>query len=142
MIKKKIKYVDLDGNQVEEECYFNLSETEAIEWEYSKEGGMSSLLKKISEEADSAKIIGFMKELILKTYGKRSDDGKSFVKTKKLRKSFKNSLAFNALFMELGTDADKAAEFANGVLPKHIVDKIEKGSPQTPQKQIRKRPAK
>ena len=47
MLKKTIKYTDYDGNEREEDFYFNLSKAEVTEMELSKEGGMSEYIKKI-----------------------------------------------------------------------------------------------
>ena len=60
--------------------------------------------------------------LILKSYGEKSLDGKSFIKVdsegRPLSIAFSQTAAYDALFMELATDADKAAAFVNGILPK------------------------
>lgn len=126
MIAKTIKFTDLDGEQREETHYFNLTETELLEWEFSKNGGMSELLKKIAQEQDTNKIVGFIQDIILKAYGEKAADGKHFNKSKKIRKKFKNSLAYNALFMELATDATKAADFVNGIIPTKISAEAQK----------------
>lgn len=138
MIEKTINYVGFDGEEHTETHYFNISETEAIEWEFSKEGGMSNLLRKVAEEKDQKKIIEFMQELILRAYGERSEDGKSFLKSKKRSKAFKQTLAYNALFMELATDDVKAAEFANGILPRKLVEEAEKVNKPTPKASVKK----
>ncbi len=120
MIKKTVEYEDFNGNECKEDLYFNLTETELIEMEVNEDSSLSDQLKVIVADKDASKIIGFVKELILNSYGVKSEDGKRFVKSDEIRADFKDSLAFNAVFMELAVDADKAAAFVNGLLPKKI----------------------
>jgi len=71
------------------------------------------------------KIIGFFKDLVLLSYGKKSDDGKRFVKSKEISKEFSETPAYSDLFMELASDAEKAAEFVNGLIPKDLAKEVE-----------------
>lgn len=122
MYKKTIEFEDFDGNLCKEDKLFHLSETELAEMELSTDGGMVKLLEKIVNEKDNSKIIEYFKMLILKSYGEKSFDGKSFIKFDSeghpLSIAFSQTAAYDALFMELATDADKAAAFVNGILPK------------------------
>ena len=122
MYKKTIEFEVFDGNACKEDKFFHLSETELAEMELSTDGGMVKLLEKIVNEKDNSKIIEYFKMLILKSYGEKSLDGKSFIKVdsegRPLSIAFSQTAAYDALFMELATDADKAAAFVNGILPK------------------------
>ena len=57
------------------------------------------------------------KQIILKAYGEKSEDGKRFVKNEKLSEGFAQTEAFSELFVELALNEDKAAEFVKGILP-------------------------
>lgn len=122
MYKKTIEFEDFDGNLCKEDKFFHLSETELAEMELSTDGGMVKLLEKIVNEKDNSKIVEYFKMLILKSYGEKSLDGKSFIKVDSeghpLSIAFSQTAAYDALFMELATNADKAAAFVNGILPK------------------------
>ena len=118
MLKKTITYTDYDGNQRTEDFYFNLTEAEITEMEYSAEGGLSAKLQRIIQSKDQPSIIKTFKELILAAYGKKSDDGRRFIKNSETTEEFKSMEAYSILFMELATDADKAANFVNEILPK------------------------
>lgn len=118
MLKKTITYTDYDGNQRTEDFYFNLTEAEITEMEYSAEGGLSAKLQRIIQSKDQPSIIKTFKELILAAYGKKSDDGRRFIKNNETAEEFKSMEAYSILFMELATDADKAASFVNEILPK------------------------
>ena len=58
------------------------------------------------------------KDLVLKSYGEKSADGKRFIKTPEISEAFSQTEAYSVLFMELATDADAAAAFVNGIIPK------------------------
>lgn len=117
MLKKTITYVDFDGNERTEDFYFNLTKAEVTEMEMSVEGGLGKSLEKIVAEKDSKRIIETFKDLILRSYGEKSPDGKRFVKNQELRDAFAQTEAYSELFMELATKADMAAAFVNGIVP-------------------------
>jgi hypothetical protein len=51
------------------------------------------------------------------SYGKKSMDGKRFIKNATMREEFESSEAYSTLFMELVTVTDSAIEFMNGIIP-------------------------
>lgn len=117
MIKKTIKYQDYEGVEREEDFYFNLTKAEIAEWEMSVTGGFAKQVQKIISEGDASKLIPIFKEMILKSYGVKSPDGKRFIKSEELATEFSQTEAYSELFMSLATDADAAAEFVNGITP-------------------------
>lgn len=126
MLKKTITYTDFNDEQVSEDHFFHLSKAELVELELSHEGGLSESLKKIIEAQDGKAIVAEFKNIILSAYGKRSEDGRRFIKNQQLRDEFESSEAYSTLFMELVLDADKAAEFVNGIIPKGLADETVK----------------
>lgn len=119
MLKKTIKYTDYEGNERTEDFYFNLTKAELTEMELSTEGGLTTYIEKIVATQDSKKIIAIFKELILKSYGEKSLDGRRFIKNAELVDSFAQTEAYSELFMELAMNADAAAAFINGIIPAH-----------------------
>lgn len=117
MLKKTMKYIDYDGNEREEDFYFNLSKGELAEMELSLNGGLEGMINRIIQEKDNKKIVATFKDLILRSYGKKSDDGKRFIKSPELTEEFTQTEAYSDLFIELASDADAAAAFVNGILP-------------------------
>lgn len=117
MLKKKIKYTDYNGVEREETFYFNLNKAEVAEMELEVKGGLSAVIERIVETEDRPKLISIFKNLILKAYGVKSDDGKRFIKTQELRDEFEQSEAYAELFMELASNADAASDFINGIVP-------------------------
>lgn len=117
MLTKVIEYEDYNGILRKEAFNFNLSKAEIVEMELGTTGGLSAMVTKIVETDDRPSIIKIFKDLILKSYGVKSDDGKRFIKSDELSKEFSQTEAYTNLFMELGSDSKKAAEFVNGIVP-------------------------
>ena len=117
MFTKKITYTDYRGLKRTEEFCFNLNKAELAEMELSTVGGMHDMLKKIVETEDMPQIIKIFKQLLLKSYGIISDDGKRFIKNDVLSEAFSQTEAYSELFMELASNPDAAAAFVNGVIP-------------------------
>ena len=118
MIKKTITYNDYNGNSRTEDFYFNLTPAEIAQMQYSAEGGYKEKLERIVQMKDGAQIMKAFVDLINKAYGKKSDDGRRFIKSQEILEEFVSTEAYSILFMELATDAKKAAEFVNGLMPK------------------------
>ena len=127
MISETIKYNDYDGNEREETFWFNLSKAECMEMELSADGGMEKLINKIISEQDNKKMVDIFKEIILRSYGEKSVDGKYFRKSPEISANFASTEAYSELFMRLATDADYASKFINGILPE-MPKSIEKTS--------------
>lgn len=124
MFKKTVKYTDYNGVEREEDFYFDLNSAEITEMELSQEGGMSNLIKKITDAKDMPSLIKLFKELILKSYGEKTPDGRFFVKDEETSKRFQFSPAYSIIFMELATDENKATEFINSIIPQEAISKV------------------
>lgn len=129
MLKKEITYTDYNGNERTETHYFNLSKAEMLDMELFTEGGYVNMLERVIKENDQIAIIKIFKELVMKSYGKKSEDGRRFVKSQELLDEFMQSEAFSEFYMELATDSNAAAEFANGIMPADLRDQVEKVAP-------------
>lgn len=117
MLKKTITYTDYNGVERTEDHYFNLSKAEIMEMEMGTTGGLAEMIKKIVAAQDAPAIIKIFKDLVLKAYGEKSADGRRFIKSQELSEAFSQTEAYSQLFMELATDAEKGAEFVNGIVP-------------------------
>lgn len=117
MLKRQVTYTDFNDEQQTEELSFHLSKAELIEMELSMEGGVQKHLETIIATDDGKAIMEAFKEIILRSYGVRSPDGKRFIKNDQIREEFLSSEAYSELFMSLVTDPAAAADFVNGILP-------------------------
>ena len=127
MLKKTITYHDYNDVERTEDFYFNLSKAEIMEMEMGTTGGLAEMINKIVQTQDAPAIIKVFKDLILKAYGERSADGKRFEKKNgALAEAFAETEAYSQLFMELATDADAAARFVNGIIPRDMQQDMQK----------------
>ena len=123
MLKKTITYEDFNGDTRTETFYFNLTKTELATLEYSKGGGLSEWIKRAVEAKDGKTILATFEEIVKATYGIKSPDGKTFQKSEAIFNEFKGTNAYDQLYMELVTDADKAADFIIQCMPKELQGK-------------------
>ena len=121
MIKKTVTYKDFDGNERTEDFYFHLTEQELTEWELSVDGGLSGVLTRIINSNDNKKIIEIFKDLLIRSYGVKTPDGRGFIKNEEVLNDFKYTQAFSDIYMELATNDKAAADFVNGVIPESLV---------------------
>lgn len=117
MVKKTFKYVDFFGNDREDVCYFGLTKTEIMEYNYSRSGGLEKVLTNIVEAQDEVKLMKEFKAIILLAYGEKSEDGKRFMKSKEISHAFTETVPYDMLMQELLSDEKKAIDFVNGIMP-------------------------
>ncbi len=117
MIMKEITYKDYNGVERTEKFYFNLTEAEVTELELSAEGGFVEMINRIVAAQNGRQIIDTFKEVIRKSYGEKSPDGRRFIKNQEVWDKFAQTEAYSKLFMELAMNHDAASEFINGITP-------------------------
>lgn len=127
MLKRTIKYEDYDGNTREEDHYFHMNKSEIIKWlTTSGDYTLDKVLLRLRTERNGKKIMEIFEDLLHRSYGKKSLDGRRFEKNEEIWKDFYETEAYSVLFTELVTDGRKAAEFINKIIPKNMADDIEK----------------
>lgn len=119
MLKKTMTYKDFNGNDVTDDFYFNLTKAEILEIEMDtdKAIGLEATILALQEEKDSRKIMELFKNIIRKSIGKKSADGKRFIKNDQIADEFMETEAYSDLLMEFITDSQKGAEFFNAIIP-------------------------
>lgn len=116
MIKKTVSYQDWDGEPITEDLYFHLTKAEMLDLNKKYNGALDKYLRRALEKQQYVKLGVFFKDLILKSYGVKSTDGKRFEKSDEDAKAFYQSLAFDTLFEELLASGDAATAFVDGVM--------------------------
>lgn len=129
MYAKKIMSTNYNtGEQKERTYYFNLTKAELMEMELGKEGGLQEYIKKIVETEKTPELVKLFKELILMSYGEKSEDGMRFMKRAadghRLSDDFEQTDAYSELFTELATNAESATAFVNGILPAQLQQQV------------------
>lgn len=117
MYVKEVTYTDYSGTQRTEKFYFNLSQAELMDLEYSIDGGFYAASVKAQENKDAKKMYELYKTLILKSYGQRSEDGRRFIKSEAAAIEFTQTEAYSQIFMELLTDENTISEFIKAAVP-------------------------
>lgn len=126
MIKIKLSYKDFDDNPREEEHWFHLSEAEVVEWYMTHEGDdFVDYIKRIIAAEDKKKLIGLFREIVVRSIGRRSIDGRRFEKSEEITAEFTQTNAYSEMFMRLAQDTEFAIKFVNGVIPKDLLERAE-----------------
>ena len=136
MLKKTITYVDYNGNQRTEDFYFHLTQTKLVEVAMDLPDGLLDAFDEtqgVTEEAALSVLnklgkkgtFQFLKDLVMKAYGVKSDDGRGFIQNENLSLEFSYTPAFDAIMVEFMSDDLAASNFVNGVIPAKVSDKVE-----------------
>lgn len=134
MYKRTFTYKDYDGNERTEDHYFNLTEAEIIKWlTTTGDYTLDKKLERLNQEGNGKETMKIFEELIVMSYGIKSLDGRRFDKSEEAKKNFIETEAYNQLFVELATDARKAAEFVNAIIPREMADSIAKALKDNPE---------
>jgi len=124
MLKQTITFTDYNDEPRTIEEYFHINEAELIDMQANSEGGIQADLEKAIKSNDIGQVLGFIKMLVHKSYGKKSLDGIHFDKSEELTNSFINSAYYSDFLLGLIEDnGDKGIEFIKGVLPKKLMDR-------------------
>lgn len=129
MYVKDIVYTDYNGVERTERAMFNLSQAEIVEYAYSVDGGLYNYVNRLITTKNIPKLMAMFKEIIFKSYGEKSPDGRRFVKSEELSRSFMETEAYSNFYMELAKNPDSVMEFLNGIIPvKMTQEEIEKAT--------------
>lgn len=133
MVKKTVTYEDFNGVERTEDAYFNLTELEVMELATELPDEMLESLGKNPNKENAAKavstlgtkgIIEFIKKLMLKSYGVKGEDGRTFIKNEKVREEFQYGGAFSSIAVELMTDDKAASDFVNQIISAKLAAKL------------------
>ena len=124
MYNKTVTYKDYKGNTRTEDFYFNLNKAELVELELSTKGGLTVTMDRIIAAQDNPTLFKIFKDLVSKSYGVLSDDGRKFIKNQEVLDDFMQTEAYSIIFSELATNAEAAAEFFNNVIPQNLAKEL------------------
>lgn len=129
MLKKEIKYTNFDEMECVETAYFNLNKLEMAKLyqseEFKKYGYLLEKGKKDEyAELNLSSIIEIIELFIAKSYGKKSDDGKRFIKNEQLLTEFKETDAYIKFIEELLTNPESVNEFITCIFPAKVMEEL------------------
>ena len=122
MTYETITYEDYNGVTKTRKFYFNINKSELIKLETMTPGGIATALDEAVKAKDAVKLMQFFEKIIAMAYGEKSEDGERFIKSPELSDAFMQTEAYNKLFTELVTNAEKASKFINSIFPKDLVE--------------------
>lgn len=129
MIKQTITYDDFNGEEVTEDFYFNLTKLEIMEMEIAHKDGLSSHVEKLTKTENGTEVYHLFKDIILASYGKKSEDGRKFSKKDENGRPYRDELeespALGELIFGFLKNADASAEFVRGILPSKLLAEVE-----------------
>lgn len=125
MYKKTITYTDYNGNERTEEFRFHLRKSDIIDW-LTTEGDytLDEVLRRLVEKRNGKQVMKTIEDLIYRSYGEISLDGRQFTRTKEVKDKFMETEAYSVFFTELITNADAAVEFVKGIIPSDMAEQV------------------
>lgn len=117
MLIKTFEYTDYNGDKQVETLYFNLNKAEIAAMQVRMDGKFIDHLKDLVEGNKIEALFGFFRDLVLDSYGEKSEDGKRFHKSPEMRQEFEESIPFSELIVELMESTEKVKTFTRGILP-------------------------
>lgn len=125
MLTKTITYTDFNDNERTEDFYFHLSEREIMNLHTRYDGGLDGAIEAMVQANDIHELLAILQEIILMSYGVKSADGKSFIKSDEVKQQFEYSAAFSELYLELLSDEQNAVDFIKNLLPTKAQKRID-----------------
>lgn len=116
MFKETIKYTDFNGEEREEDFYFNLTRAEYVRLDTRYQEGLQGIIDKIIKSKNRKDIWDMFELLIGASYGIKSDDGRRFMKSDEITRSFTETEAYSELIDLFSRDADAASRFVNNLI--------------------------
>jgi len=133
VIKQTITYTDYHDQEQTEDFYFNLTKLEVLEMEIDFEGGLTAYIEKLTQTTAGAEAYHLFKDILLKSYGVKAADGKTFQKSEEIRRQFEESPAMAELIFSFLQNGVDAAAFVRGLLPTKMIEEAEAEAAKNPQ---------
>ena len=135
MISKTITYEDFDGNQVTEQAYFHINETEIAEL-YSNFGEIGAMINQSMIEKNPSYFINAIRNLVRIAYGQKLPDGR-FIKFdgegRRLGDYFIGTEAFAELINGLSSEGSNIQEFMMGMFSNSIRKRLSEAITKNPE---------
>ena len=126
MLKMPITYTNFNDVVKTQDFHFHMSVADLTDLGFATGGTtFSELVRRMTSDGDTGAIMAAFKEVILRSIGRRSDDGEMFYKNERIQEDFVACGAYEALFLKLLTDTTEIVKFINGIMPKDMQENPE-----------------
>ena len=126
MIKKTITYESYNGETITEDLYFNLTKLELLKEDIEQNGNFQENVERLTKENNVKEVYNIFKNIVLKAYGVKSEDGKRFIKNEGLRQDLQSSPALSELILSFLENPEEGAKFIEEILPSKLVEEAKK----------------
>jgi hypothetical protein len=121
VITKVLTFEGYDGKQYAEEYCFHMTKAALAEMKsYLEETGLDEYLAKISASSKASEVLPHFKDIIRKSIGRMSEDGRRFIQGDEIWNEFTQTPAYDEFFIWLLENPTEAAQFFMGILPKDM----------------------
>lgn len=127
MFSKDVKYTDFNGKEQTEKLHFHMMVPEFADLEFNptfQGATLSEWVRDGMTSGNMVKIYTIFKLLIVNSYGRRSEDGATFMKREVWTDQFLNSMAYEEFFVWLVRDPKNAEKFWKAIVPEKINELI------------------
>lgn len=125
MINEKITYTDFFDVERTEEFFFHMSDHEIAKF-ISTEGGytIDKLMDRLVRDRNVKGLLKVIEELLDRSYGIPSPDGRRFEKSEQILQEFKQTEAYSQFYMDLISEENKVIDFIRGIMSKKTLQKL------------------
>lgn len=124
MLKQTIQFTDYNDQPREITEYFHLNEAEIVDMQAKSVNGIQADMQDAILSNDAGRVLDFIKELVHRSYGKKSADGLTFDKSPELLQRFINSAHYSDFLLGLiQDDGRKGQDFVKGIMPAKLVER-------------------
>lgn len=117
MFRINVKYQGFDDQEYEEVLYFNMTKIEFMRWQADANDNLAEKMKNAVKDNDFSKIIMYFEDLIRRSYGEKSEDGRRFIKNAQKTEEFMSSPVYDELFWRITQNNKECEAFLAGVIP-------------------------
>lgn len=117
MFEHTVTFTDFNGDEDTEKLCFNLTVPEIAELEFEFDEGFQAYILEAVKKKSNRKLFLMFKLLMKASYGRRTPDGKGFVKKQAWIEELFSGKAYEELFIWLFSNEENAATFFSNVVP-------------------------
>lgn len=111
MFTHKITYTDFNGQERTEDFNFHLNLPEVTRLEAEIKKPLEQHVQELAAAGEVEPLLTFLEKIVLDSYGKKTTDGRAFIKNKEVREEFEYSQAYAEFFHQLLTTPELARKF-------------------------------